>query len=151
MGEFSKFLQKRAPFYIAALAIVIIFIVPALTAKDFEDTIEESLTDISAQERIVLEYMLDYTGGDDSGIDLRDATSDMITDDYPDGNVFEHRSTTLHIAVMPISIDIYRVIMDFESYNGQHYFDWEINMDAGDIKGNNNISKDVLDVVNFYD
>lgn len=151
MGDFGKFLRKRAPFYIAGIAIMIIFVIPALTQKEFADTINDAATDMSAQERIVLEYILDYTGGDDSGINLRDAASDIITEDYPDDNVFAHRSTTLHVAVMPISIDVYRAIMDFESHNGQHYFDWEVNMDTGTIKGNNNISKDALDVVNFYD
>lgn len=151
MGDFGKFLRNRAPFYIAGIAIMIIFVIPALTEREFADTIDDALTDLSAQERIVLDYMLGYAGGDISGINLRDATSDIITEDYPDDNVFAHRSTTLHVAVMPISIDVYRVIMDFESYNGQRYFDWEVNMDTGAIKGNNNISKDALDVVNYYD
>lgn len=151
MGDFGRFLRKRAPFYIAGMAIVVIFVIPALTQEEFADTIHDALGDLSPQEMIVLDYVLAYTGGDDTGINLRDAASDIITADYPEDNVFAHRSTTLYIAVLPISIDMYRVTLDFESHNGQHYFDWEVDMDTGVIKGNNNISKDALDVVNFYD
>lgn len=144
----GKFLKKRAPFYMAAGALLVVFVVPALTEKGLEDIIPDTL---EAQERIVLDYVLKYDGGDGSGINMLQAVTDKIKEDYPDGNVFGHRSTTLDATVSTISTDTYRIILDFKSYDNPLYFDWEVDMDMGTVRGGNNISKDVVDVVDFYD
>ena len=53
--------------------------------------------------------------------------------------------------VMPTSVDTYRVTLDFESQGERLYFDWDVDTAAGAGRGNNDITKDVIDVVDFYD
>jgi len=43
------------------------------------------------------------------------------------------------------------VILNFKSHKGGFSYDWNINMDSGDIKGNNPESKHIIDLVDFYD
>lgn len=147
-SEAKKFLRKRAPFYIAGLTILLVFVVPEITKGGLQDIIPDTL---SAEERVVLDRLLSYAGPNDSGLSVEGAITDKIKSAYPDGNVFDHRSTTLDAAVMGTDTDSYRVVLDFESYDRGFSFDWDMNMSTGQIRGNNDVSKDVADLVNFYD
>lgn len=149
MGERARdFLVKRAPFYLAGVALIIVFVVPPILEKDLEDVIP-MMQDERDQE--ILEYVLGYTGPNETGIDVAGAISAKIESEYPDGNAYDHRSTTVQVAVMPTSVDTYRVTLDFESQGERLYFDWDIDTAAGQVRGNNDITKDVIDVVDFYD
>ena len=147
-SETKKFLRKRAPFYIAGLTLLLVFVVPEITKGGLQDIIPDTL---SAEERVVLDHVLRYAGPNDTGLSMEDAITQKIKSAYPDGNVFEHRSTTLDAVVMGTSTESYRVILNFESYDRGFAFDWDVNVDTGQIQGNNDVSKDVVDLVNFYD
>ncbi len=141
------FLTKRAPFYLAGITLLAVFVVPGLLEKDLRDTIPDTL---NAGDMDILERVLRYDGMDGSGINVEEAISDRIVTAFPDGNVFDHRSTAVRVEVMSTSIDEYRVMLDFESRGDGLSFDWS--MDAeGMVQGNNDLTKDVMDVVNFYD
>lgn len=146
--ESKKFLKKRAPFYLAGVTILIIFVVPGILAVELEDIIPETL---SPDETRILQSLFDYTGPNDTGINVYEAISERIADQYPDGNVYEHRSTTLHVVVTDTGGDLYRIVLDFESYNGELYFDMNMNVTDGVVSGNNNLSKDIVDLVYYYD
>lgn len=149
MGERARdFLVKRAPFYLAGVALIIVFVVPPMLEKDLEDVVPV-MQDERDQE--ILEWVLGYTGPNDTGMDVAGAISAKIESEYPDGSAYDHRSTTVQVAVMPTSVDTYRVTLDFESQGNRLYFDWGVDTAAGQVRGNNDITKDVIDVVDFYD
>ena len=50
-SEFKKFLKKRAPIYLGAIALIVVFVVPELTKGDLQSTFPEDLTE---QEKQVL-------------------------------------------------------------------------------------------------
>lgn len=145
-SETKKFLRKRAPFYIAGLTILLVFVVPEITKGGLQDIIPDTL---SAEERVVLDRLLSYTGPNDSGPSMEGAITDKIKSAYPDGDVFKHRDTTLDVVVMGTGIESYRVMLNFESYDRDFSFDWDMDMSTGQIRGNNDVSKDMVDSVNF--
>lgn len=146
--ESKKFLKTRAPFYLAGVTILVVFIVPNILAAELKDIIPETQ---SPDESQVLQSLFDYTGPNDTGISVYEAISDRITKEYPDGNVYEHRSTTLRTIFTDAEGGLYRIVLDFESYNGELYFDMNMNITDGTITGNNNLSKDIIDLVYYYD
>ncbi len=147
-SETKKFLRKRAPFYIAGVTLLLVFVVPEITKGGLQDIIPDTL---GAEERVVLDHVLRYAGPNDAGLSMEDAITQRIKADYPDGNVFDHRATALDAAVTETGTDSYRVVLNFESYDRDFSFDWNVNMDSGQIQGNNDVSKDIVDLVDFYD
>ena len=147
MGEKGRdFLVKRAPFYLAGAALLAVFVIPAMLEKDIMDMIPETLTE---DERHILDRILEYTGPNDTGMDVAEAISAKIESEWP--GAYDHRSTTLGVAIMATSMDTYRVTLDFESQGGRLLYDWKVDMAGGQIRGNNDITKDAMDMVDFYD
>lgn len=148
MGDSARdFLTKRAPFYMAGAALLIVFVVPPLLEKDLYDILPE----LDESDQPMLEQILEYTGPNDTGISMFEAISDKIESEWSGSNVYDHHSTTVQVAVMPTSIDTYRVTLDFESQGDRLIYDWELDSATGTIRGNNDITKDAVDRVNFYD
>ena len=147
-SETKKFLKKRAPFYIAGVTLLLVFVVPEITKSSLQDIIPDTL---NAEERMVLDRVLSYTGPNDTGWSIKDAVSEKIEKEYPDGNVYDHRSTTSDVTVVGTSADSYRVVLNFESSGRALVFDWDVNTQTGEIRGNNDVAKDTVDRVNFDD
>ncbi|MYB47176.1 MAG: hypothetical protein F4W68_00345 [Cenarchaeum sp. SB0661_bin_35] len=147
-GDGKKFLKTRAPFYLAGVTILAVFIIPNMLAVELRDIIPETL---SPDEMEVLQSVFDYTGPNDTGINVYEAISERVVERYPDGNVYEHHSTILHAIVTNTGGGLYRVVLDFESQSDELYFDMNINVTDGEVTGNNNLSKDVIDLVYYYD
>ena len=57
----------------------------------------------------------------------------------------------VNVSVINIDEKIYQVLFDFESYKDDFHFDWEVNIDSGKIKGNDENSKYIIELVDFYD
>lgn len=147
-SETKKFLRKRAPFYIAGATLLLVFVVPEVTKSSLQDIIPDTL---DAEERTALDRVLSYTGPNDTGWSIKDVVSDKIEEEYPDGNVYDHRSTTLDVVVTDTGAGSYRVVLNFESSGRALVFDWDVNVQTGEIRGNNGVAKDMVDLVNFYD
>ena len=149
MGEKGRqFLARRAPFYLAGAALLVVLVVPGILEKDLYDIIPDTLEE---DERAILEYVLEYTGPNDTGMDMAEAVSSKIEAEWPGSNPYDHHSTRVMVAVMGTSIDAYRVTLDFESQGERLYYDWDVDTAAGIIRGNNDITKDAVDMVDFYD
>ena len=147
MAERGKeFLKKRAPFYLAGAAILIVLVVPGILEKSLEDVIPYP----EGEDRIVLDYILEYTGPNDTGLSMMDALSSKIESEFS-GAVYGHRATEVMVDVLATGTDTYRVTLDFQSQGGRLLYDWEVDMAGGQIRGNNDITKDAVDMVNFYD
>ena len=147
-SQFKKFLIKRAPVYLAAIAIIIIFIVPELTKGDLQSSFPETLTD---EEKLVIDTLMAYNGPNDEGYSLIDAISNEISEEYPNEKIYENKKTKVNVVVSNVENEKYQVVFDFESHKKGFHYNWNIDMKTGDVIGNNEESNYIIDLVNFYD
>lgn len=147
-SQFKKFLIKRAPIYLATIAIVIIFIVPELTKGDLQSSFPETLTD---EEKLVVETLMEYNGPNDEGYSLIDAISNEISEEYPNEKIYENKKTKVNVVISNVENENYQVAFDFESHKNGFHYNWNMDMKTGDVSGNNKESKYIIDLVNFYD
>ena len=145
---FKKFVKKRAPIYLAVLAIVVVFIVPELTKGDLQSNLPESLTE---KERQIVDTLMAYDGPNKKGLSIMDAVSNQIDEKYPNEKIYDNKKTKVSVSVSELENENYQVIFDFESYKEDLHFDWNINMENGEVDGNNPDSKYIVDLVDFYD
>ena len=87
-SQFKKFLIKRAPIYLAVIAIVIIFIVPELTKGDLQSSFPETLTE---EEKLVVDTLMAYNGPNEEGYSLIDAISNEISEEYPNEKIYDNK------------------------------------------------------------
>ena len=142
----SAFLKKRAPFYLAAIALIIISAQGILSEKNLEN----SLPEFSAEEQQVVDVLMRYDGGN-GGYTMMEAITDQIKEKYPDEKVFDHRKTSVELSVLNLDSNEYRVDLNFKSHKGKMNFDWDVNTETGKILSNNPESKHLIDLVDFYD
>ncbi len=147
-SPFKKFLKKRAPVYLAVIAIVIIFIVPELTKGDLQSSLPQDLSD---DERLVVDTLMSYKGPNDEGLSIMDAISNQISDNYPNEKIYDNKKTKVDVSVTKLEEEKYQVIFDFQSYKEDLHYDWNLNIQNGEIEGNDKDSKYIIDLVDFYD
>ena len=147
-SEFKKFLIKRAPIYLAVIAIVIIFIVPELTKGDLQSSFPETLTE---EEKLVVNTLMAYDGPNEEGFSIMDAISNEISEEYPNEKIFDNKKTKVNVAVSNVENENYQVVLDFESYKGDFHYNWNMDMQTGDVTGNDEESKYIISLVDFYD
>ena len=147
-SEFKKFIIKRAPIYLAVIAIVIIFIVPELTKGDLQSIFPETLTE---EEKLVVDTLMAYDGPNEEGFSIMDAISNEISEEYPNEKIFDNKKTMVNIVVSNVENENYHVVFDFESYKGDFHYNWDIDMQTGDVTGNDEESKYIISLVDFYD
>ncbi len=147
-SEFKKFLIKRAPLYLAALAILVIFIVPELTKGNLQSSFPETLTD---EEKLVVETLMAYNGPNKEGYSVIDAISDEISEEYPKEKIYDHKKTKVNVIVSNVENEMYLVVFDFESHKNGFHYNWNIDMKTGLVKGNDEESKYIINLVDFYD
>ena len=147
-SAFKKFVKKRAPIYLAVVAIVIVFIVPELTKGDLQSSLPETLTE---EEKLVVETLMAYDGPDDEGYTLYDEISNKISEEYPNEKIYENKKTKVNVIVSNLEGENYQVIFDFESYKGDFHYNWNVDMQTGDVKGMDEESKNIIARVDFYD
>ena len=147
-SSFKQFIKKRAPIYLAVIAIVIIFIVPELTKGDLKSSFPETLTE---EEKLVVDTLMAYDGPNEEGLSIMDAISNEISEEYPNEKIFDNKKTKVNVAVSNIEKENYQVAFNFESHKEDFHYNWNINMQTGDVKGNDEDSKYIIDLVDFYD
>ncbi len=147
-SEFKKFIKKRAPIYLAVIAIVIIFIVPELTKGDLQSSFPESLTE---EEKQVVDSLMAYDGPNEEGLSIMDAISNEISEEYPNEKIYDNTKTQVNVVVSNVENENYQVAFDFDSYKSDFHYKWNIDMQTGDVKGNDEESKYIISLVDFYD
>jgi len=147
-SSFKKFLKKRAPFYLAGIAILIIFIVPELTKGDLQSNLPENLTD---EEQRALDTLMSYKGPDNEGFSVEDAITNRINENYPNEKIFDNKNTKISVLVSKLEEENYRITFDFDSYKEDLHYDWNVNLLDGKIEGNDPDSKYIINYVDFYD
>ena len=147
-SPFMKFLKKRAPVYLSVIAIVIIFIVPELTKGDLQSNLPENL---SEQEKIALDILMSYKGPNNEGRSMMDEISSQIDEKYPNEKIYDNKKTNINVSVSKIDNDNYQIVFDFESYKEDLHYDWNVNIQNEELKGNDEDSKFIINRVDFYD
>ena len=147
-SPFKKFLKKRAPVYLAVIALLIVFVVPQITKSDLQDKFPENLSD---EEKLVLDYLMSYSGPDREGYTLMEAISNQISEEYPNEQIYDNKKTTIDVSISKLDEQNYQVLLNFESYKGNIQYDWNIDMQTGIVKGNDEVSQNIKNLVDFYD
>lgn len=141
----KAFLKKRAPFYLAAIALIIISAQSVLSEKNFEN----SLPEVSGEEQRAVDILMNYNAGVESKLTAKEVIKNQIDEKYPNEKIYEHKKTVLDLNVTNVNSDEYNVILNFKSYKGEMNFDWNVNVDTTTITSNNPESKHIIDVVIF--
>jgi len=147
-SPFKKFLKKRAPVYLAVMAIVIIFIIPELSKGDLQSKFPQ---DLSNEEQLVVSALMAYNGPNEKGLSIIDAISNQIAEKYPNEKIYDNKKTNVNVSVTKIDEEEYQVIFDFDSYKEDFHYNWNINISSREINGNDEDSKYIVDLVDFYD
>ena len=146
-SDFKAFLRKRAPIYLGLIAMFVVFAIPELTKGD----LESSFPELSTEEQQAVDILMGYNGPNESGLTVMEAIENKISDEYPDEKIYDNKKTTVGLTVSSIESEKYQVILNFESHKGEMNYDWNIDMNSGEITSNNSESKHIIDVVDFYD
>jgi len=146
-NDFKAFLRKRAPIYLGIIGLFIIFIVPDLTKGD----LQSSLPELTSEEQQVVDVLMGYNGPNESGLTVMDAISKKISEEYPDERIFDNKKTKIKLTVSNINSEQYQVVLNFESHKGEMNYNWNVDMGSGKITSNNQESKYIIDLVDFYD
>lgn len=144
-NDLKSFLKKRAPFYLVAIALIIISAQGILTEKNLEN----SLPKLSDEEQKVTNILMNFNNGDESKMTVMEVIKNQINDEYPEEKIFEHKKTNVELIVTYVNSDEYNVILNFKSYKGEMNFDWNVNVSSEKITSNNPESKHVIEVVSY--
>jgi hypothetical protein len=146
-SDFKAFLRKRAPIYLGIMGLFILFVVPDLMKGD----LESSFPELTSEEQQVMDILMKYDGPNDSGLTVMDAISMKISEEYPDEKIYDNKKTKVELTVSNIDSEEYQVILNFESHKGEMNYDWNVDMNSEKIISNNQESKYIIDLVDFYD
>jgi hypothetical protein len=111
-SQFKKFLIKRAPVYLAVLAITVIFIVPELTKGDLQSSFPQNL---SEEEKSVVDFLMAYNGPNKEGYSVIEAISNEISEEYPNEKIYDNKKTKVNVVVSNVENEMYQVVLDLES------------------------------------
>ena len=146
-NDFKAFLRKRAPIYLGIMGLFMLFVIPDLMKSD----LESSFPELTSEEQQVIDILMKYDGPNDSGLTVIDAISMKISEEYPKEKIYDNKRTNVELTVSNIDSEEYQVILNFKSHKGEMNYDWNVNMSSEKIVSNNQESKYIIDLVDFYD
>ncbi len=146
-NDFKSFLKKRAPIYLALIAMLIVFVIPEMT----KGTLEKSFPEFADEEQRVVDILMKYNGPNNDGLTVMAALESKISEEYPNEKIFDHKKTVVDLKVTNVSSDEYNVNFDFKSHKGEMNFDWNVNLESEEITSNNSEGKHIIELVNYYD
>jgi len=98
-----------------------------------------------------VDFLMAYNGPNEKGLRLLDAISKEIIEEYQNEKIYDNKKTKVNIVVSNIENEKYQVVFDFESHKDDFHYNWDIDMQTGDILGNDEESKYIINLVDFYD
>ena len=146
-NDFKAFLRKRAPIYLGLIGLFILFVVPGLMKGD----LESSFPELTSEEQQVMDILMKYDGPNDSGLTVMDAISMKISEEYPKEKIYDNKKTNVELTVSNIDSEEYQVVLNFKSHKGEMNYDWNVDVSSEKITSNNQESKYIIDLVDFYD
>jgi hypothetical protein len=146
-NDFRSFLRKRAPIYLALIAMLVVFVIPEMT----KGTLEKSLPELSVENQQAVDILMKYNGPNNDGLTVLQALENKIDEEYPDEKIFDHKETTVDLTVTNVNSEEYQVIFNFKSHKGEMNYDWKINVVSEEITSDNSEAKYIIDLVDYYD
>ena len=146
-NDFKSFLIKRAPIYLALIAMLVVFVIPEMT----KGTLEKSFPEFSDEDQQVIDILMKYDGPNNDGLTVMEALENKISEEYPNEKIFDHKKTIVDLTVTNVSSEEYQVNFDFESHKGEMNYDWNVNVESEEIISNNSEGKHIIELVNYYD
>jgi len=146
-NDFKSFLKKRAPIYLALIAMLVVFVIPEMT----KGTLEKSFPEFSDEEQRIVDILMKYNGPNDDGLTVMEALESKISEEYPNEKIFDHKKTIVDLTVTNVNFDEYQVKFNFKSHKGDMNYDWNVNTESEEITSNNSEGKHVIELVNYYD
>ena len=146
-NSFKAFLKKRAPIYLALIAMLVVFVIPEYT----KGTLEKSFPEFSAEEQQVIDILMKYDGPNNDGLTVLEALENKIDEEYPDEKIFDHRKTTVDLIITNVDSEEYKVNFNFKSHKGEMNYNWNVNIISEEISSDNSESKHIIDLVKYYD
>jgi len=146
-NDFKSFLKKRAPIYLALIAMLVVFVIPEYT----KGTLEKSFPEFSAEEQQVIDILMKYDGPNNDGLTVLEALENKIDEEYPDEKIFDHRKTTVDLIITNVDSEEYKVNFNFKSHKGEMNYNWNVNIISEEISSDNSESKHIIDLVKYYD
>jgi len=98
-----------------------------------------------------VDTLMSYKGPNNEGLSIMDAISNEISEYYPNEKIYDNKNTKVDISVSKLEGKNYQVIFDFESYKEDLHYNWNVNIQNGEIDGSDKDSKYIIDLVDFYD
>jgi hypothetical protein len=146
-NDFKSFLKKRAPIYLALIAMLVVFVIPEMT----KGTLEKSFPELSDEDQQVIDILMKYDGPNDDGLTVMEALENKISEEYPNEKIFDHKKTVVDLAVTKLNSEEYQVNFNFKSHKGEMNHDWNVNVESEKIIANNSQGKHIIELVNYYD
>ena len=146
-NDFKSFLKKRAPIYLALIAMLVVFVIPEMT----KGTLEKSLPELSAEDQQVVDILMKYNGPNNDGLTVFEALENKISEEYPDEKIYDHKKTIVDLTVSNVNPEEYQVVFNFKSHKGEMNYDWNVNVSSEEITSNNSEAKYIIDIVDYYD
>lgn len=146
-NDFKSFLIKRAPIYLALIAMLVVFVIPEMT----KGTLEKSFPELSDEDQQVLDILMKYDGPNDDGLTVMEAIENKISEEYPNEKIFDHKKTVVDLDITKINSEEYQVKFNFKSHKGEMNYDWNVNIESEKIISNNSEGKYIIELVNYYD
>jgi hypothetical protein len=146
-NDFKSFLRKRAPIYLALIAMLVVFVIPEMT----KGTLEKSLPELSVENQQAVDILMNYDGPNNDGLTVFEALENKISEEYPDEKIYDNKKTRIDLTVTNVNPEEYQVVFNFKSHKGEMNYDWNVNVSSEEIISNNSESKYIIDLVNYYD
>ena len=146
-NDFKSFLRKRAPIYLALIAMLVVFVIPEMT----KGTLEKNFPELSDENQQVIDILMGYDGPNNDGLTVLEALKNKINEEYPNEKIFDHKKTTIDLTITNVDSKEYQVNFNFKSHKGEMDYDWNVNVDSEKITPNNSEAKYIIDLVDYYD
>ena len=148
--SFSSFLKKRAPIYLGIMGLFMIFAYPALTEKNLESLLADD--SFEGREKIAVEMVKFYKGTNDKGMTILQIIEERINDKYSDQKIFDDEDTWAEFTVEATNTKNYEVVFVFGVENNQSMrYEWNVNLESGEISSTDDPSRIILQTVDYYD
>ncbi|MGH1566029.1 MAG: hypothetical protein ACRBB5_01060 [Nitrosopumilus sp.] len=145
--DFKSFLRKRAPIYLALIAMLVVFVIPEMT----KGTLEKNFPELSDENQQVVDILMGYDGPNNDGLTVLEALENKINEEYPNEKIFDHKKTTIDLTITNVDSKEYQVNFNFKSHKGEMDYDWTVNVGSEKITPNNSEAKYIIDLVDYYD
>ena len=146
----SAFLKKSAPIYLGIMGLFMIFAYPALTEKNLESLLADD--SFEGREKIAVEMVKFYKGTNDKGMTILQIIEERINDEYSDQKIFDDEDTWAEFTAEATDTKNYEVVFVFSVENNQSMrYEWNVNLESGEISSTDRPSRVILQTVDHYD